>query len=460
MPLVPAMDAVYLWGETRTSPSHVVALQIFRPPENAPDDLLDGLYSRMTDPTRLKPTFRMRPHRSVGSGGMFTWADTPDVDLTLLVRRAGLPRPGRIRELLEFVAAFHETPLERDRPLWQARLVEGLADGRFALCTKMHHSLLDGVNMGRHLLGGLSPDPADRNGTAPWIIPDAAPSPVRAAPTAGERIRDLADAVRGIASSGAPLVRAARDAVTNPVNPLPFAAPPSILNQPVSSARRFAGDAWDTSRIRAVAREAGTTSNDVAVAMCAGALRRYLLGLDALPESSLVAMIPVAADPTMGGEARNGNTWTAALCDLGTDAPDPRDRLERVTASIRRSRSLVSQLDPVTAAALSAVVLGGQVASLVPGLPPTPRPPFNLVISTIPGIRQTLHLDGCELTDNYPVSVVVDGQALNITMVPYVDALAFGITGCHRSVPHLQRLLVHLEESLSELEDDYLPSAG
>lgn len=117
-----------------------------------------------------------------------------------------------------------------------------------------------------------------------------------------------------------------------------------------------------------------------------------------------------------------------------------------------RSKNLMESLDTVSASVVGAVTMGGAVPISVPGLPRLPRPPFNLIISTVPATRETLYLDGCELTDNYPVSMVLDGQALNITMIPYVDRIAFGISGCHRSVPHLQRLLVHLDTALEDLE--------
>lgn len=318
--------------------------------------------------------------------------------------------------------------------------------------------MFDGVNMGRHLLGGLSMDPEARAGAAPWIVPrergPRRPKPAKTTPLLG-RVQAAADTVSGIARSLPTLASAGVKAFGPGANPLPFAAPQTPFNRNVGSARRFAGDAWSKSRLRAVAERAGTTLNDVAVAMCAGALRHYLLDHDALPERSMVAMVPVAADPTEGGDARDGNAWTAALCDLGTDTTDVHRRLHRIHGTIRRSRALVSDLDPGAAAALSAVVLGGQAANLLPGLPTTPRPAFNLVISTVPAISNALYLDGCELTDNYPVSVVVDGQALNITMISYVNSLAFGITGCRRSVPHLQKLLAHLEQALRELEEAY-----
>jgi diacylglycerol O-acyltransferase len=453
--LVAPMDAVYLWGETDRSPSHVVALQIFRSPDGADPDLLAELYARWTDPSRLKRSFRRRPQRTWSSVGQYTWAQDDDIDLSLHVRRAALPRPGRVRELLEFVAAVHEVPLERDRPLWQAHLVEGLGDGRFALCTKMHHALFDGITMGKHLLGGLSTDPAARGATAPWLLPpgrgERRPADGQAGGVLDTLTGTATSTVRSaaaVAGSVPTLLGAVRDAVAQ--GEIPFAAPPSMFNVPVSSARRFAGDAWPKSRLRAVAERTGTSSNDVAVAMCSGALRAYLLERDALPDTSLVAMVPVSTAPR-NGDGGDGNAWGAVLCDLATETADAGERLTRIHGSMARHKTVLADLDPVSAAALSAFALGGAVLNLLPG-PQPPRPPFNLIISNVPGARETLYLDGCELTDNYPVSVVVDGQALNMTMVSYGDRLAFGITGCRRSVPHLQRLLRHLEDALADLE--------
>lgn len=501
MALVPVGDAMYLWGESSGTPSHVIGMQLFKPPADAGPDLLDELYARMTDPSAVKPAFRRRPYRSPATAGQFAWAHDEDLDLTLHVRRAGLPRPGRIRELLEHVADWHAVRLNRDRPLWEAQLVEGLDDGRFALLTKMHHSQFDGVNMGRHLLGGLSPDPADRNGTAPWVItarsrrkaaqaaaaaPASQPVPESDPEPAGDWLNTITGQLSGVASQvtdgasqlGSRIgdaasqvgsqVSSAASAIGGTVQALagnglsaardrdvvfPFTAPKTMFNGPVSSARRFAGDDWPIERLRTVARQTDTSINDVALTMCAGALRAYLIEQDALPSESLIAMVPVSLTPTdPAAAAREGNSWAAVLCNLGTDCDDPLIRLRRIHTSMRRSKNLMSELDTVTATAISASTLGGVVLNSIPGLPMPPRPPFNLVISNVPAVKDRLYLDGCELTDAYPISVVTDGQALNMTLVSYAGNLAFGFTGCRKSVPHLQRLLPHLEDTLSALE--------
>jgi diacylglycerol O-acyltransferase / wax synthase len=454
--LVPAMDAVYLWGEGGNSPCHVIALQLFRPPEGSGPGLLDGLYERMTDPAHVKRSFRRRPVRSWSTGGQFAWAVDDDLDMRLHVRRVGLPHPFRIRELLEFLGDWHAVPLPRDRPLWEARLVEGLEDGRFAIATKMHHASFDGVNMGRHLLGGLSTDPDDRGGTAPWMVTTAD----RGRPRTRKPPRSWWDSARAVTGAAEGFVRSLPRLVSTGVSAyredsvaLPYEAPATRFNAPVSSARRFAGDSWPVSRLRAVARRAGTSSNDVALAMCGGALRSYLSERGELPEDPLVTMVPVSlvgTDP--GGTAIEGNSWAAVLATLATDTADPRERLRRVHATMARSKELMGSLDTISSTVISGFNLAGAVPISVPGMPSLPRPAFNLICSTIPATRETLYLDGCELTENYPISMVLDGQALNITMVSYAERLSFGITGCRRQVPSLQRLLVHLEDALADLE--------
>jgi WS/DGAT/MGAT family acyltransferase len=454
---VSPMDSIYLWGESGANPAHVIALQLFAPPSDEPD-LIERLYSEMTDASKVKPEFRRRAHRSIGTAGQYTWVNDDELDMTVQVRRVGLPRPGRVRELLEYVSSFHAVRLDRDRPLWEARLVEGLEDGRFALCTKMHHALFDGVTMGRHLLGGLSPDPDDRTGTAPWIVPAEAGdgatrsrrpsiSVLRRAWTAIEVPAKLAGSTMALMQAGVSVARDRDVAV-------PFSAPMTIFNGTVSSSRRFAGQQWPTERLRAISRAAKVSTNDVALALCGAALRSYLIEQDALPESSLVAMVPMSFRPrTDDGGQQAGNNWGAVLCPLGTDTADPTTRLRTISRAMSRNKALMSELDANSAALLSAANLGGVVLNMLPGLPPSPKPPFNLIISNVPASRRTLYLNGCRLTDAYPVSVVSNGQALNITLVSYSDRTAFGITGCRRSVPHLQHLLKYLDAAFVELEE-------
>jgi WS/DGAT/MGAT family acyltransferase len=459
MRFVSPMDSLYLWGESGANPAHVIGLQVFAPPPDAPDDLLEQLYAEMTDPRRVKPEFRRRPHRSATTGGQYTWVQDDELDMTRQVRRVALPRPGRVRELFEYISTFHAARLDRDRPLWEAHLVEGMADGRFAVATKMHHAVVDGVALGRHMMGGLSVDPDDRTGTAPWILPadpginthrgDSAASVGSALGRAWKAIEvpNLVGSAKAVFDAGMS-VAADRDLA------VPFSAPMTILNGAISSSRRFAGQSWPTSRLRAVSQAAGVSANDVALAMCSAALRSYLIDHDALPDCTLVAMVPISFRlHAEEGDESSGNNWGAALCPLGTDTTDPLARLRRISRTMTRNKTLMSGLDPTASTLLSAATMGGLALNALPGLPPPPRPPFNLIISNVPAARHTLYLNGAELTDSYPLSIVANGQALNITLATYAGQTAVGITGCPRAVPHLHHLLAYLEAALVELEE-------
>ena len=370
------------------------------------------------------------------------------------VIRHVLPRPGRIRELLEYVAKIHSTRLDRSRPLWEAHLVEGIEGDRFALCTKLHHAAFDGVNMARHLLGGLSTDPTATTCTAPWIESGRQRSTSPANPPASASpVGRIVDIGKAAASTADAVARAGWSSVRERDLAVPLAAPDSIFNGRIDSSRRFAGDAWPIQRLRAVAKQTGTTLNDVAMTMCAGALRGYLTERDSLPTRSLVAMVPVSlAGTDARGTPTDGNAFGAALCSLGTDLDAPLARLETIHQQMARNKALMSGLDPTTAALYSTANMTPSLLASLPGVPRIPRQGFNLVISNVPGINKQLYYNGCPLTALYPVSIVLDRQGLNMTMISYLDTLAFGFVGCARQVPHLQRLLIHLDNAIADLE--------
>jgi diacylglycerol O-acyltransferase len=201
--------------------------------------------------------------------------------------------------------------------------------------------------------------------------------------------------------------------------------------------------------VRAVASAADVTINDVVLAMCSSALRRYLLSMDALPEAPLVAMTPVSL--RQAGAEFGGNAVGAILCNLATDVADPAARLAAVHQSMEEGKASLRRMSPAQVTIASAVAVLPMLFSTVAGVRRVASPPYNLVISNIPGPDETLYWNGARLEGVYPMSIPMDGQALNITVTSYDGSLDFGLTGCRRTVPHLQRLLAYLDESLQEL---------
>ena len=451
MKLISPTDSMFLLGESREHPMHVGGLQLYRPPEGAGPEFVTDLYESIAKCDDFQPTFRKHPARTLGGITNVAWAFDNDVDVDYHLRRSGLPRPGRVRELLELTSRLHGTLLDRHRPLWEAYLVEGLSDGRFGVYTKIHHSLLDGVSAQRLMIRTLSDDPDDREVRVPWALRPR--TRTRApAPRGSSLLRaatGTAGAVAGLAPSALAIARAA---LVEQQLTLPFGAPRTMFNVPIGGARRCAAQSWSLARIKAVKDAvAGTTVNDVVLAMSAGALRAYLDERQALPETPLVAMVPVSLRGEHEQDA-GGNMVGTILCNLATDVADPLQRLETISASMRDNKKVFSELPRMEALALSGFLMSGIALSLLPGFAASAPPPFNIVISNVPGARTPMYWRGARLDGNYPLSIALDGQALNITLTNNADNLDFGLVGCRRSVPHLQRLLTHLEDSLAAME--------
>ncbi|UIJ34048.1 wax ester/triacylglycerol synthase family O-acyltransferase [Allobranchiibius sp. GilTou73] len=455
--LIDPTSLAFLLSESRAMPMHVGSLQLFEKPPGAPRDYARRVYEQLIAVEDINPLFLKRPTRSWRTAGQWMWEPDAQFDVEHHVRHSALPKPGRVRELLELCSRLHGTPLARDRPLWEAHVIEGLRDGRFAIYVKLHHSLVDGIAASRLLMNTLSTDPND-----PEIVPMWAARPRRERPAKQEESGDVATqllrTVRGLAgdAAGMPgalartLTRGARDE-TSPVS---MRAPKTIFNTTITGSRRFAAQSWPLERLVAISKASGTTVNDVVLAMCGGAVRGYLEDLGELPDTSLVAMVPVGlnAKNSQSASSEGGNAIGTMMARLATDVAEPAQRLAQIHAGMQDGKQALSQMTANQIVAMSAV--GMTPAMLLPwfGLQGVVRPPFNLIISNVPGARETHYLGGAKLVGSYPLSIPMQGMALNITCASYAGSMEFGLTGCRRTVPHLQWLLRHLDDELGNLE--------
>ncbi len=450
MELISPLDSLFLVGEAREHPMHVAGLQLFEPPEGAGPDYIRELYADLIARDDISATFRKHPAELFGGIGNLAWAVDRDLDLEYHIRRSALPSPGRVRELLELTSRLHGTLLDRHRPLWESHLVEGLTDGRFAVYTKIHHALVDGVSAMRRMRLAMSTDPDDQEVRVPWGRNDRRTRPAAGGDALGRLMKNTESFAESIAALGPSTVRLVRKGLFEQQLTLPFEAPKTILNVPIGGARRCAAQSWSMDRIMAVKKASGVTVNDVVLAMCGGALRAYLLELNALPDRPLIAMVPVSLRED---DSSVGNQVGALLANLATDTDDPALRLRAVSESMRSNKDVFSSLPQLQRLALSAFNVSPLLlSSLSPALGTAAPPPFNLVISNVPGAREPLYWNGARLDGNYPMSIALDGQALNITVSTRAGFMDFGVVGCRRSVPSLQRILGHLEDSLAALE--------
>lgn len=464
--LVDPTAAAFLYAESRSMPMHVGGLQLFEPPADAGDDYATTLYESLRDTAELNPLFLQHPKRSLTSAGQWTWERDENFDVDHHVRHSALPRPGRVRELLDLCSRLHGTRLALERPLWESHIIEGLADGRVAMYTKVHHALVDGVSAMRLMASTLSTDPDERGLPAPWAVRPQRPGRERrpSAEASGHGLVELpASALRSALeistdAAGLPgsLVRTVSRSLRHETSPLSLYTPRTMFNQTITGARRFAAQEWPLDRIRAVGEATGTTLNDVVLAMCSGAMRAYLLELDELPDTSMVAMVPVSLHTRKGTDRRDpaagGNAIGVVMVQLGTHLADPGDRLEAIHHSMDSGKEALASMTPMQILAMTG--LGMAPALFVPALrlQKVLRPAFNLIMSNVPGPRETQYFNGAKMVGMYPLSIPMHGMGLNITCASYADQLGFGLTGCRRTVPHLQRMLTFLDDELAALE--------
>ncbi|MGA9101852.1 WS/DGAT/MGAT family O-acyltransferase [Aeromicrobium sp.] len=455
MSFMPPTDSMFLLAESREHPMHVGGLQLFELPEGAGPDFVSELIETFRGTDNISATFRKRPAEPVSSLGNTWWTVDDTIDHDHHIRHSAVPQPGRIRELLQLTSRWHGSLLDRHRPLWEAHVVEGLADGRIAIYSKIHHSLVDGVAALRLMQRSLTEDPDGRDCVPPWALP---PRKSSSTGVGGFDPMGMLRGMSGAAGEIAGLLPASAKIVSQIVRDgditLP-SAPKTILNGRVGGARRFAAQSWEIERIKRVAKSSATTLNDVVLAMVSGALREYLLEQHALPDEPMSAMVPVSLAlraESAGKEAGDSNSVGAIVVNLATDRENGATRLEEIAYSSRTTKKLLGELTSNQILAFSAMQMLPLAMTSLPGFIKYSRPPFNVIVSNVPGPKNQMYFNGARLDGMYPVSIVLDGQAINITLCSRDNYLDFGIIGCRKSVPHLQRLLTHLETALAELE--------
>jgi diacylglycerol O-acyltransferase len=455
-------SAGFMLADSRNTPMHVGGLHLYTKPDGAGPDYVRDMFTAFLGHEDVAPLFLKRPYRSLTTGGQWMWTEDTEFDLEHHVRHSALPQPGRVRELLDFVGRLHGNRLSFERPLWELHVIEGLEDGRIAIYAKMHHALVDGVSSIRLLQSVLSTDPDERDMPPLWGVRKAAKKADKSHHRLDEAITEVPmNVVRSalaVASDAAGMpsafIKTLSKSLRNEPTSMSWYAPKTILNKNITGARRFAAEDWPIERIKAVGKATGTSLNDVVLAMCGGALRTYLEELNALPDSSLVSMVPVGLKAKDAGiaSAEGGNAVGSIMVKLGTHLADPADRLQSIHKDMRAGKEALSSMTPMQIIAMAAIGNTPTILTPMLRLQGIARPPYNVVISNVPGPKQRMYLNGAQLDGMYPVSIPVNGIALNITCTSYVDQLAFGFTGCRRTVPHLQRLLTHVEAELEALE--------
>ena len=478
------LDASFLNMETPTTFGHVSSLIILDPASGYGADAHDVYGNvRRTLEERLHLVEVYRRKLAMVPLGLDHpyWVDDPDLDLDYHVREIAIPAPGDDQQLGEQIARIVSRPLDRTRPLWEFYVLSGLAGGRVGLLTKIHHSTIDGVSGVELLHAVLDLEPEGRAIDAPLVpwTPEPSPSgidllgrtwleyltrPQKLVQFQLRMLRMTANlsgnpafrrmavaAVPGLSRLGLLIRDNSLQEPTLPDRP----APRTSFNRTITAHRRFAMTTLKLSDARTVKNTFGVTLNDVVLELCAGALRRYLLAHDELPDDPLIAMVPISVR-TEEDKGEYSNRVAGATCPLHTNVADVGDRLRAIHHSMIAAKELQQAIpaDLLTDATQFAPPALAAQASRLAGrtrIADRLNPPVNVIVSNVPGPRAPLYLGGAAMEHFYPVSTIADGMGLNMTVQSYLDNLDFGLIACRELVPDLWDLCGHLQDEMDEL---------
>ncbi|TML58592.1 MAG: wax ester/triacylglycerol synthase family O-acyltransferase [Actinobacteria bacterium] len=455
------LDATFLYMETSHNHMHVGGTCVFDPTTVPGGYSFEKVLALVESRLHLLPPFRRRLAEIPFQLHHPLWIEDPDFELEHHVRRVALPAPGDLDELARFSAEMMARPLDRRRPLWEMYVVEGLENDFIATVTKIHHSAIDGVS-GAELtvvLLDLEPEPAE---TAPpdepWQ-PDRVPTDAElvgyALSSLARQPLRAAKALRRTTMAALDVRRLNRRPGVKPP-PAPFSAPHTPLNVPITPHRRVAFTQVALADVKLVKDALGGTVNDVVLATCAGALRRYLDAKQALPDDPLVAMVPISVR-TEEEKGTMGNRVSSMLTSLATDVDDPVKRLHMITEGTRNAKEQDKAIgadtltnwtefaSPAVAALAARLLSSTAVSSRM-------RPFFNVTISNVPGPSFPLYSAGAQMVAFYPLGPITDGMGLNITVMSYMGDMYFGLLADRDAVADVWELAHALPEALAELK--------
>jgi diacylglycerol O-acyltransferase len=478
-----SLDAQFLYVESSTTVGHVGILLLLDP-VTAPDGelTLEALREVLEPRLHLAPPLRQRL-MSVPLGlGLPYWVDDPDFDIEFHLREVGLPSPGSDDQLAEQVARIHARPLDRTRPLWEMYLIHNVEGGRQALYSKVHHAAIDGASgaeilatildttveprieeppdeywtpeplpsplaLLQHGLAAAAAQPAEVLRTLPRALPHLADLPGAALVPGVQVVSDLADSLVKLATAG----EQGRSTTTQRRT---IVTPPTPLNAAITAHRRFSFGSLPLDEIKTVKNAFSMTVNDVVMAMCTAALRRWLLDHDGLPDTPIVVAVPVSVRLDELHPA-NGNQVSVMLAEMPTPIADPLDRLLGVQRGMAEAKEHFDAVPATILQDISSVIptaLAGLATRAIFRMVTVGAFPFNLFVSNVPGPQVPLYVGGARVLGIYPASAITDMTgALNITLFSYDGALDFGLIACRELVPDVWNLIGYLRDALDEL---------
>lgn len=466
------VDGAFLHIESAEMPMHVGSLNLFEPPAGySGSGYHEAVKEHVGKRMHMAPVFTRKLALMPFDLANPVWIHDDDVDLDYHVRHMVLPKPGSMKQLEALAARLHSMLLDRSRPLWEFYVIEGLADGRIGFYGKVHHAAVDGqagVAMATSMFD-LTPEPRavkpprERRGhTYQLGVAELLAAALQ------NQFQQLVQSLKLLPTIASTALSAARGALAarraesvedraerqadKPASMFKL-APSTPFNHTITNQRAFAAVSLPLPEVKAIGKALGGTINDMVLWLCSTALRTYLKEGRELPDKSLVAGVPISLRAE--GDTSANNQVAGTLIDLGTEIADPLERLKAIrrgTSAMKRQMGTFRGVIPTDFPSLGSPWLIAGLASLygrsriADWLRIT-----NVTISNVPGSRVPVYLVGAKMTDYYPLSIVVHGIALNLTVQSHVDQLCFGLIACRRAVPDVHELGAHLQRAMATL---------
>jgi diacylglycerol O-acyltransferase len=447
------MDASFLHLETPESPMHVGSLHLIDLPPGYEGDFAEDAKKYLSGRLHLASVFVRKLAMMPFDLANPVWVDDDDLDLDHHIHHVIMPRPGTMAQLERLVGRLHSSLLDRSRPLWEMHIIEGLQTGQVALYSKMHHAAIDGqagVAVAKALFD-ISETPSPVKAPRATRRPDSSQLGMAELATAAlsnavQQYVKLIQSIPATAKAIGNVLMPVSDATGQRKFELPKAlrtAPRTPLNVSITNQRSFAARSVPLAEVKQMSKATGTSLNDVVLAICAGALRRYLADYGCKPAKPLIAGVPVSLRSE--GNTDLNNQVSVMLVSLATDIADPLERLAAIHESSSEGKKLTGNVKaaiPTDFPSLGVPSLMSGLASLYgrSGLADKLPPVANVAISNVPGPSFALYFAGAKVAAYFPVSIPGHGLALNMTVQSYNGALEFGLTACRRAVPDVADL--------------------
>lgn len=452
-------DMGFLYTETTTSPKHIAGLQIFSIPEGYEGNFTRDVYDALMSKDKIKKPFNLKVKRKMT--GLMYWVEDEKVDLSYHVRFAMLPQPGSADQLLTFIEHQHESVLDKNRPLWELTLIDGLANNQFAVYIKAHHAFADGARTNQLLMSYLNSDT-----TAPltpfWSIdyPEKIVENENLLTSLSHKSKKVSKQIQSIPSLTklvAKLVFQAANVYKASI-PTPFMAPKTPFSVSPKRARRIAFSSLPLGRVKRLGRLTGATINDVVVSVCDMALHNYLKKNNYVLKKPLLAQMPISLRDE--SDTTSNNRISICLVELAYSGEHPLERLMTIKESCINLKNEAMHLSDEALTSFSLASQGLAVVSEVLKLDTVLPPMGNVLISNVPGPRETLYMKGAKMVTCFPMSALPPGMSLNITLFSYADKINVGLVACRSALPDLSNLASYIEDAFVELENAVIESAS